>query len=939
MASVSYNQQAFSIDGRKVWILGASLQYSRIPPALWAQRIAAAKQAGFNTIETACPWLIHEPRRGRFHFDDDADLKKFIGLCGEAGMKVIVRVGPYVGSQFDAGGFPSWLVEMPGVVLREDNETYLEHVSRYFRKLLAEIVPLQVTNGGPVLLVQAEHAWECSNEEQAEDYLAEITRFIRENGVTVPIVNANDLWQETPDTIDTWRGWSELLVHLRQLRSVHPDRPRLVSSFDVSEPGVWGAADDQEPRSPQRVLAHLAEILAAGAQPVVSPFHGGTNFGFLGGRVAGQPAGFVTTTTAPDAPLGEAGARGEHYNAIRRLITFANHFGHVFAEVDAEDSPVVLDTGAIGLDGKANGGKSHGGGSALHRGAAVVPLRGAQGRVVFVFADETSRNTTLLLEDGVRMPVSLGDMPVGWFVLDVDLHGAGRLDYANLMPWAIVNRSIIVFHGPEKAAGFLSIDGTPLEFTVPGGGPRERDKPMVMEHGNLTVVICNHAQIDTAYHDDHHVYVGVAGLSMDGQPLPAGGMKAWRISSGGKIDEISAAGRGAAKSAAHDHRSLKPAHWQVLDLSAHSNGVSPRFASLEGPASLMDCGAMQGYGWYRLRMPRAAGRKRLCHIPQAADRAHLYCAGRLLRIIGVGPGAKSGSFDLRLDKDDPVLVALVDNFGRFAEGNQLATPKGLCGHVYAVREIRSPKPKIASARPVNPFVLRGFIAGRTSGQLSDSRQVIWTIAHPRKTPLLIEVNGAARSGTFVLNDQPVAYYAGSTGGLYDAILIDAENKALKRGKNVLRFAPDSRAEDAADEVMRKTTIFECEESLSENAQWAFAKWELPAASAYQSVHDHSMRSYKGAPCWWRGEVEIDAASADHTPWWLDVSGLTKGQAFVNGRNLGRYFTATATGQAVGPQTRLYVPEPWIRAGQLNEIALFDEHGAAPTRVRLLRGIA
>ena len=33
------------------------------------------------------------------------------------------------------------------------------------------------------------------------------------------------------------------------------------------------------------------------------------------------------------------------------------------------------------------------------------------------------------------------------------------------------------------------------------------------------------------------------------------------------------------------------------------------------------------------------------------------------------------------------------------------------------------------------------------------------------------------------------------------------------------------------------------------------------------------------------------------------AGLSKGQAFINGENLGRYFTATATGKAVGPQTR------------------------------------
>src|SRR5262245_36661393 len=122
MASVTYNGQSFSIDGRRFWILGASIQYARVPAALWADRIAAARQAGFNTIETACPWVVHEPRKGRYVFQGDANLRRFIELCAAAGMKVILRVGPFVGSEFDGGGLPGWLIELPGIVLRESNE-------------------------------------------------------------------------------------------------------------------------------------------------------------------------------------------------------------------------------------------------------------------------------------------------------------------------------------------------------------------------------------------------------------------------------------------------------------------------------------------------------------------------------------------------------------------------------------------------------------------------------------------------------------------------------------------------------------------------------------------------------------------------------------------------------------------------------------------------
>ena len=173
MPSVSYNGQSFIVDGRRQWIMGASLQYARIQARSWPDRIAAAKQAGFNTIETACPWIVHEPRRGRYVFQDDADVRRFIEHCGEAKMWVILRVGPFVGSGFDGGGLPAWLTEDRKVVLREGNGAFLENVSRYFRKLFGELVELQATRGGPVLLVQVEQSWTCANDRQAERYLRE----------------------------------------------------------------------------------------------------------------------------------------------------------------------------------------------------------------------------------------------------------------------------------------------------------------------------------------------------------------------------------------------------------------------------------------------------------------------------------------------------------------------------------------------------------------------------------------------------------------------------------------------------------------------------------------------------------------------------------------------------------------------------------------------
>ncbi len=926
MATATFDGQSFAIDGRRVWIVGAGIEYARVHPDAWADRIAAARQAGFNTIATSCPWLLHEPRKGRFSFTEWGDVRRFVELCGQAGMWVLLRPGPYVGNGYDAGGLPSWIVETPGIRLRQASEPFLERVSVYFRKLLAELTDLQVTGGGPILLVQSEHAWLCANDKQAEKYLLEITRYIRENGIAVPIINTNDLWQEAAGTIDTWRGRDDLLVHLRQLRSVQPGAPRLVSELGMGRPGVWGEAIDESPR-PASVMHLLAQVLAAGAQPVVAPFHGGTSFGFAGGRLGGRNDGFVTTSVAPAAPLGEAGERGPRYRALKRIATFASHFGHVFAELDPDYHPIALDLGdAEGGGGGAKRERHSGGGGGAGAGStSVVSLRGGAGQVVFVFADAPLQKATLLLEHGVRMPVALGDQTVGWYLLDVDLRGAGRLDYANLCPVALVDRTILVLQGPAGTPAYVSIDGSPFEATVPEGGT-----PLVSKHKRVTLVIANQQQIDQVACGDRMVFSGVEGLDGSGQPIAAKrGATVLSISSEDEPEKVPAQVQRSGS------RAVEVTDWQAVPSETYTSGGSPRFATLDGPQTLAACGAPQGYGWYRVRFVSGATKKHRLHLPHAADRVHLFVDGQFQRVVGVGKGAECGPFEVQVAKGERAFVALVDNFGRFSEGNDFGEPKGLYGHVHSVKKLTGVKAGRDAGKAVDPFTLRGYIAGCTRGHLSDPVHAAWKFAHTRSTPVLVDIDGARASGTMLLNDEAFAYYAGATGSCLARYLLGRDTTpALKRGGNVLRFAPDPRQEGAIEDLIKATSIYECAEVLSEGATWAFAKWEPPGAVAWEPASRAGAKSLRGTPTWWRGFFAVGDAVEQAR---VELSGLSKGHVFVNGEDLGRYFTATGDGTAVGPQEELLVPGAWLRPGDRNELVLFDEHGFAPWRVRVRLG--
>jgi beta-galactosidase len=67
------------------------------------------------------------------------------------------------------------------------------------------------------------------------------------------------------------------------------------------------------------------------------------------------------------------------------------------------------------------------------------------------------------------------------------------------------------------------------------------------------------------------------------------------------------------------------------------------------------------------------------------------------------------------------------------------------------------------------------------------------------------------------------------------------------------------------------------------------------------------------PAFYRGTFKAETTGFT----FLDMRGWGKGYVFVNGHNLGRYWS-------VGPQHAMFVPGPWLRAGD-NEIIVLDLH--------------
>ena len=893
MAHFSHDGQSFIIDGRRIWLVSGSIHYPRVPHQLWASRIRAAKQAGLNCISTFVFWNVHEPVPGKFNFEADANLRRFIELIGAEGMYCILRPGPYIGADWDFGGLPAWLNNIEGIQLREGNGPFLKACARYLGAVMEQVRDLQVTNSsnGPIVLIQAENEWECHNPNQGEKYLCEIVRYMRENGVEVPISLGNNLWQRVDGTIDTWNAKEHLLANLRQLRVVQPDAPRLVSGYQSGWFDCWGHAHEQGVDATANI-GKLAQILAVGAQYNLVMFHGGTNFAFAAGRAAGGVNRFVTTSYDYDAPLAEGGGRGDKFLAVKLISTFANQFAQVFANLDPE-----LDHVAVNLVDDD------------HR-ISVIHQRGSSGDVIFLLKAEhdDTTHTNLLMTDGLSLPVAFGTDRTAWLLTGVNLAGAGELTYTNLRPWAFVGRRMLVLFGPAGEDGIVAVNGAPFHIQVPGGA-----KPNVEVHEQLTVVVLSREQVDAAYLLPDGLVVGACGLDGDDKPLPHPDWKTMcTISADGQIHTIRV-------TPLRRPAVPKLATWQQALLTELINGQSDQYESISEPVALESLACSAGYGWYRFSIKAVGAGPVLA--PQAGDRLHFFHHGKLAAILGVGPVADENPVELNIDGR---VTILADNLGRFSQGWAMGEPKGLAGHIYSVKPVQLAKARVITGREMDPFEAGGCLVGLRVDDPAPRQVLAWKFSTLSRKPMVLDIQSLPWRAMILVNNRVLAMHDPCHGGAGRFFLqVGAE---ITGGQNELRIAPFN-VELKGSNPDKFIKLYQCTENLTSKSHWAFAPWTVPDEKAFGPLG-----RAVALPCWYRSSF---MASPTDTPLWLEPCGMTKGQIFINGHNAGRYFVSTAANKAVGPQKRYYLPQPWLHDDKPNELVLFDEHGRNPGQCRLV----
>ena len=187
---VKWDAHSLIVDGKRVVPAMGEVHYSRIPDDEWEAEVKKMKEGGVTIIATYVFWNHIEEQEGIFRWDGQRNLRRFIEICQQEGLPVVLRLGPFCHGEVRNGGIPDW-VFTKGCKTRDENPVFLSFVERLYRQIFTQLQGLQWKDGGPVMAAQFDNEYRGHG-----SYLMALKRIAQKIGFDLPFY--------------TRTGWPEL---------------------------------------------------------------------------------------------------------------------------------------------------------------------------------------------------------------------------------------------------------------------------------------------------------------------------------------------------------------------------------------------------------------------------------------------------------------------------------------------------------------------------------------------------------------------------------------------------------------------------------------------------------------------------------------------------------------------------------------------------------
>ncbi|WP_288669766.1 beta-galactosidase [uncultured Bacteroides sp.] len=389
--SIDVNNYYIVRDGKPVIPVMGEFHYSRYPAEQWEQEIIKMKAGGVNVIPSYIFWSLHEPVEGKFCWEGNLNLRRFIELCKKHDMDVIVRIGPFGHGEIRSGALPDWLFTK-NLDVRSNDSKYLAYTKILYTEIAKQLQGLYYKDGGPIIGCQLENEHQhsaapwainyagekvldftaasydkgitklgvsvqegnISAAELGDRHMATLQRMAEEAGIITPFYTATG-WGNAAvipgKAIPVTAGYTYPTWFPDQRKSdfcmfknlwAEPDySPVRYNPLDYPSAsaemgaGIQMVYDKRPVCTPEAAEALMLRCLAGGSNIIgYYMYHGGStprmNNGY-GEFLSDQPMGLPKISYDFQAPLGEFGLEAPSFRPLRVIHNFLADFQHILA--------------------------------------------------------------------------------------------------------------------------------------------------------------------------------------------------------------------------------------------------------------------------------------------------------------------------------------------------------------------------------------------------------------------------------------------------------------------------------------------------------------------------------------------------------------------------------------------------------------------------------
>lgn len=369
---ITWDRHSLIIDGERVAPVMGEIHYSRLPADEWQSAVRKMKEGGVTIIATYVFWNHIEEQEGIFNWSGSRDLRRFLEICKDEGMPVVLRVGPFCHGEVRCGGIPDWFFTK-GIKSRSEDPKFLAIVENLYRQIFTQVQGLQWKDGGPVIACQFDNEYRGNG-----SYLMALKKIANEIGFDLPFYTrtgwpelrtpvpfgemlplygdyADGFWERSiePTAGNYYKAFnfksfrSSTAIASEQLK----DQKEKITAGDELYPyftcelggGMMGAYHRRPWIYPEDAYSLAVVKLGSGSNLLgYYMYHGGTNPEGIGSylnemqRTAATNYNDLPAKTYDfQAPLGEFGQPYPHYYSLRPLHLFLQTYGSSLAPMEA----------------------------------------------------------------------------------------------------------------------------------------------------------------------------------------------------------------------------------------------------------------------------------------------------------------------------------------------------------------------------------------------------------------------------------------------------------------------------------------------------------------------------------------------------------------------------------------------------------------------------